>query len=125
MPEPLAGTAHSGGFGIKGGVPARSTLGHRRGSGAVALLEFLVAAAGAGIVAAYIFEGVAHRFLWGVVAVRAMHVTVVVLMMVIMAMVMVMVMVMVAVRAVHMGLLGHREYSAVEIGRNYLTLGPE
>jgi hypothetical protein len=85
----------------------------------VALLEFLVTAAGAGIVAAYIFEGIAHRFLWGVVAVRAMHVTVVVLMMVIM------VMVMVAVGAVHMGLLGHREYSAVEIGRNYLTLGSE
>jgi len=67
----------------------------------VALLEFLLAAARARVVATDVLEGVAHRFLRRVVAMRAMHVAVV------MMMVMAVVMVVVAVRAVHVGLLGH------------------
>jgi hypothetical protein len=83
----------------------------------VALLEFLVAAARAWIVAADVLQGIAHRLLRSMIAVRAMHVTVVVLM--------VMVVIVVAVRTVHVRLLGHRGNSVIEISQNYLTLGPE
>jgi len=65
----------------------------------VALLELLVAAAGARIVAANVLQGVAHRLLVGVVAVRAMHMA--------MVMVVMVVMIVIAVRAMDMGLLGH------------------
>ena len=65
----------------------------------MALLEFLVAAARARIVAANVFQRIAHWFLMAVVAVRAMDVTVV--------FVVVMVMIVVAVRAMDVGLV-HR-----------------
>lgn len=77
----------------------------RRDLRAVALLEFLLAAAWARIVAAYVFQLVAHWLLMSVTAVRAMDVAVLVI---VMAMIVVMVMVMVAVWAMHVGLLVHR-----------------
>jgi hypothetical protein len=64
---------------------------------AVALLEFLLAAARARVVAANVLQGVAHRLLVAVVAVRAVHMAVVVMMVV----------TVVAVGAMDMGLLGH------------------
>ena len=77
-------------------------MGLASASGAVALLEFLAAAARARVVAANVFQRIAHRLLVGVTAVRAMHVAVAVVMGVIM-----LVMIVVAVRAVNVGLLGH------------------
>ena len=68
----------------------------------MALLEFLAVAARARVVAPDVFQGVAHRLLVSVAAVRAVHVTVIVVMGVIM-----LVMIMVAVWAVNVGLLGH------------------
>ena len=68
-------------------------------SSAVALLEFLLAAAGARIVAANVLQGVTHRRLMAVVAVRAVHMAMVVIVRVIM--------IVVAVRAMNVGLLGH------------------
>jgi hypothetical protein len=67
-------------------------------SGAVALLEFLLAAAWARIVAANVLQGVAYRLLVGVVAVRAVDMAVVVIMVIV---------IVVAVRAMDMGLLSH------------------
>jgi len=72
----------------------------------MALLEFLLAAAGAGIVAANIFQRIARRLLGSMIAVRAMNVAMVVV-------VMIVVMVVVAIGTVHVGLLGHRGDSAV------------
>jgi hypothetical protein len=69
---------------------------------AVALLEFLVAAAWARIVAANVLQGVAHRLLMGMAAVRTMDMAMLV---VVMGMVIVIV---VAIGAMHMGLLVHR-----------------
>ena len=69
------------------------------GSGAVALLEFLAAAARARIVAANVLQLVAHRLLRCVAAIRAMHMTVV--------MGVAMIMIVVAVGAMNVGLLGH------------------
>lgn len=71
-----------------------SDAGACEGSGAVALLEFLLAAAGAGIVAAYGLERIAHRLV-AVIAVRTM------------AMIVMMIVVVVAVRAVYVGFLTH------------------
>jgi hypothetical protein len=51
----------------------------------VALLEFLLAAAGAGIVAAHFLQRVSHRLLVAVIAVRAMHMVVVIVVMVVIA----------------------------------------
>jgi len=65
---------------------------------AVALLEFLLAATWAGVVAADVLQGVAHGLLMAVVAVRAVYMAMVVV---------VVIMAMVAVRAMNMGLLGH------------------
>ena len=76
-------------------------------SSAVALLEFLAVAARARIVAADIFQGIAHRFLMSVAAVRTVDMAVVVIMVV-------MVMIVVAVRAVDVGLLGHRCCSGIK-----------
>jgi hypothetical protein len=76
----------------------------------VALLEFLAVAARARVVAADIFQGVAHRFLVGVAAVRAVDMAMVVIM-VVMGMIVVIV---VAVRAMDMRLLGHRGYSGIK-----------
>ena len=75
-----------------------------RASRPVALLEFLAVAAWARVVAADVFQGVAHRFLVGVAAVRAVDMAMVVIMMV---------MIVVAVWAMVMGLLGHRGHSGV------------
>jgi hypothetical protein len=77
-------------------------------SSPVALLEFLAVAARARVVAADVFQGVAHRFLVGVAAVRAVDMAMVVIM------VLVMVMIVVAVRAMDMGLLGHRSCSGIK-----------
>lgn len=70
------------------------------------LLEFLAIAAWARVVAADILQGIAHRFLVGVATVRAMDMSVI--------MIVVMVMIVVAVRAMDVGLLGHRGYSAIK-----------
>ncbi len=72
----------------------------------MALLEFLAIAAWARVVAADILQGIAHRFLVGVATVRAMDMSVI--------MIVVMVMIVVAVRAMDVGLLGHRGYSAIK-----------
>ena len=72
-------------------------------SGAVALLEFFLATAGAWIVAADVFQRVARRFLMVVVAVWAMHVT----------MVVVVRMIVIAVGAVDVGFLLHGAYSGM------------
>ena len=77
--------------------------GRLEGSGAVALLEFFAAAAWARIVAANVFQFVAHGLLGRVAAMRAMYVTVVV---VVMGVIMLL-MIVVAVRAMNVGLLGH------------------
>lgn len=72
----------------------------------MALLEFLAIAARARVVAADIFQGVAHRLLGAMVAMRAVDVAMVVIM--------VMVMIVVAIRAVNVGLLGHRVCSGIK-----------
>ncbi len=77
----------------------------------MALLEFLAVAARARVVAADVFQGVAHRFLVGVTAVRAVDMAMVVIMVIL---VVVMVMIVVAVRAMDMGLLGHRVFSGIK-----------
>jgi len=69
----------------------------------VALLELLLAAAGAGVVATDILERVANRLLVAVVAVRTMHVAVAVAMVVIV----------VAVGAVDVGFLVHGNHSGM------------
>ena len=66
-------------------------------------LEFLSAATGAGVVAADILQRVACRFGRTMIAVRAVHV----------AVIMMMVVIMVAIRAVNMGLLVHGGYSGM------------
>lgn len=70
-------------------------------SGAVALLEFFAAATWARVIAANVFQFVAHWLLGGVAAMRAMHVTVVVMG------VIMMIVIVVAVGAMNVGLLGH------------------
>jgi hypothetical protein len=75
----------------------------------VALLEFLAVAAWARIVAADVFQGIAHRFLVSVAAVRTVDMAVVVV-----VIMLVMVMIVVAVRAVDVGLLGHRCCSGIK-----------
>ena len=69
-----------------------------RASRAVAFLEFLVAAAWARIVATNVLQGIAHRLLVSVAAVRAVDMAMLVI---------VMVMIVVAIRAVHVGLVAH------------------
>lgn len=69
----------------------------------MALLEFLVAAAWARVVAADVLQGVAHRLLGSMIAVRAVHMAVIVMM--------IMVVIVVAVRAMDVGLLGHAGHS--------------
>lgn len=68
----------------------------------MALLEFFAAATRARVIAADVFQLVAHRLLRRVATVRAMHVTVVVVMGVSM-----LIMIVVAVWAMNVGLLGH------------------
>lgn len=71
---------------------------------AVAFLEFLVAAAWAWIVAANVFQSIAHWLLIRMATVRAMDVA----MLVVVVVLFLMVMVVVAIWAMHMGLLVHR-----------------
>ena len=78
--------------------------GRFKGSGAVALFEFLAAATRARVVAANVFQFVAHRLLRRMATVRAVYVTVVVV--VVMGVIMV-IMIVVAVWAMNVGLLGH------------------
>ena len=66
----------------------------------MAFLEFLAAAARAGVVAADVFQGVAHRLLVSVTAMGTVDMAMVVIMRVV-------VMIVVAVGAMDMGLLGH------------------
>lgn len=72
---------------------------------AVALLEFLVAATWAGIIAANVFQRVAHRLLMGMAAVWTVHMAVIVV---------VMVVIMVAIGAMYMGLLVHLGISGIK-----------
>ena len=67
----------------------------------VALLEFLLAAARARIVAADVLQRVAHRLLVSVAAVRAVDMAVVVIMVILV------IVIVVAVRTMDMGLLSH------------------
>ena len=77
----------------------------------MALLEFFLAAAGAWIVAADIFQRIAHRILMAVVAVGSVHMAVAG----IMVMSMGMGMLMVAVRGMDMGFVGHCSYSGMKL----------
>jgi hypothetical protein len=74
----------------------------------VALLEFLAIAARARIVATDVLQGVAHRLLVGVAAIRAVDMAMVVIM------VIVLIMIVIAVGAMNMGLLGHQVYSGIK-----------
>ena len=78
-------------------------MGRASASGAVTLLVFLATAAGAGVVAADILQRVACRFGRTMIAVRAMHV----------AVIMVMVVIVIAIRTVNMGLLVHGSHSGM------------
>ena len=78
----------------------------------MALLEFFLAAARARVVAADVLQGVAHRLLVAVVAVRAMHMAVIVV---------VMVVVVVAVGTVDVGLLAHCGLLREKNAGDYLT----
>lgn len=73
----------------------------------MALLEFLLAATWAGVIAANVFQGVTYRFLVAVIAMRAMHVAVVVIM------AMAVIVVVVTVWAVDVFVLGHGGYSGM------------
>lgn len=79
----------------------------------MAFLELLLATARAGVVAADIFQGVAHRLLVSMVAVRAMHVTVIVVMIRLGV---------VAVGTVYVGLLVHVLLLRNEIAGDYLAI---
>ncbi len=76
-------------------------------SSPVALLEFLLAAARARIVTTHVLQGVAHRLLVSVAAVRAVDMAVVVV-------VIMVIVIVVAVRTMDMGLLSHRCRSGIE-----------
>ena len=102
MPPPLKGLAQPD---AKNKNAARAGAGAAcaglsEKSGAVALLEFFAAAARARVVAANVFQFIAHRLLRGVAAVWAVHVAVIVIMRV-------MIMIVVTVWAMNVGLLGH------------------
>jgi hypothetical protein len=73
----------------------------------VALLEFLLAAARARIVAANVLQCIAHRLLVSVAAVRAVDMAVVVV-------VIMVIVIVVAVRTMDMGLLSHRCRSGIK-----------
>lgn len=86
----------------------------------MAFLEFLLAAAGAGVIAADVFQRVAHRFLVRVTAVRAMHMTL--FMGVLVAMVVSMAVIVVAVWAVDVFLLSHVRLLRDKFTGNYLAI---
>lgn len=73
-------------------------------------LEFLLAAARAGVVTTDILQRVAHRLLMAVVAMWAVHVA------------MIVVVVVVAVRAMDMGLLVHKYLLGNEMAGDYLAI---
>ena len=73
----------------------------------MALLEFLLAAARARVVAANVFQRIAHRLLVSVAAVRAVDMAMVVIMVIVIVIV-------VAVRTMDMGLLSHRCRSGIK-----------
>ena len=77
----------------------------------MALLEFLLAAARARVVAANVFQRIAHRLLVSVAAVRAVDMAMVVIMVIVIVIVIVIV---VAVRTMDMGLLSHRCRSGIK-----------
>lgn len=93
----------------------RRTLGTSR---AVAFLELLVAAARTWVVATDILQGVAHRFLVSMTAVRTVDMAVLVV-------VMIMVMIVVAIGAMNMGLLVHRVYSTVKSAISLARIIPQ
>jgi hypothetical protein len=74
----------------------------------VALLEFFAIAAWARVVTTDVLQGVAHRLLVGVAAIRAVDMAMVVIM------VIVLIMIVIAVGAMNMGLLGHQVYSGIK-----------
>ena len=76
----------------------------------MALLEFFLAAAWARIVATNVLQGIAHRLLVGVAAVRAVDMAVVVIMMIMV----IVIVIVVAVRTMDMGLLSHRCRSGIK-----------
>jgi len=90
------------------GVNSLTHVGPQRDLRAVALLEFLLTAARARIVAANILQRIAHRLLVSVAAVRAVDMAVVVIM------VIMVIMIVVAVRTMDMGLLSHRCRSGIK-----------
>ena len=75
----------------------------------VALLEFLLTAARARIVAPNVLQRITHRLLVSVAAVRAVYMAVVVVMVV-----MTVIVIVVAVRTMDMGLLSHRCRSGIK-----------
>ncbi len=83
-------------------------------SGTVTFLEFLLAAAWAGVVTAYILQRIAHRLLMAVVAMRAVYVAVVMIVLVVVFMV--------AVGAMDVGLLVHRYLLGNEMAGDYLAI---
>ncbi len=87
------------------GANSLTRVGPQRDLRAVALLEFLLTAARARIVAANVLQRIAHRLLVSVAAVRAVDMAVVVIMVI---------MIMVAVRTMDMGLLSHRCRSGIK-----------
>lgn len=102
MPPQLKGLAQSD---AKNTNAARAEAGaacagRSKESGAVALFEFFAAAARARVVAANVFQFIAHGLLRSVAAVWAVYVAVIVVMRV-------MVMIVVTVWAMNVGLLGH------------------
>ena len=74
----------------------------------MALLEFFAIAAWARVVTTDVLQGVAHRLLVGVAAIRAVDMAMVVIM------VIVLIMIVIAVGAMNMGLLGHQVYSGIK-----------
>ena len=79
----------------------------------MALLEFLAVAARARVVAADVLQGVAHGFLMGVTAVRAVDMAMIVIV------VMVVIVIVVAIGAMDVGLLGHLGLLRNKIGGDY------
>lgn len=80
----------------------------------MAFLEFFLAAARAGVIAADIFQRIAHGFLVGVAAVRTMHMAVI--------MVVSMTVIVVAVWAVDVFLLSHVRLLRDKFAGNYLAI---
>ncbi len=87
------------------GANSLTHVGLQRDLRPVALLEFLLAAAWARIIAADVLQRIAHGLLVSVAAVRAVDMAVVVIMVIV---------IVVAVRTMDMGLLSHRCRSGIK-----------